>query len=160
MKRLLLALVFLLSPVLALAQDVSYSSLYGQPLPASAIPATEAIGGAIGSEWDHYATANHQHPRITRAAIVTTDASGNWSVTWATALLSVPAVITLPVNSGSQPVICNVLTRTTTSATGKCWNGQTTLLSLSIVTTGLTLNAFTNPAAGTSIQVVALPLTQ
>lgn len=130
------------------------------PTPANTAPSSEALSATAGAMTARYALEDHVHPRITRAATTTTDASGNWSVTWSTALAATPVVLPIPVNAGSQPVICNVTTRTTTTAAGKCSTGQTTVLSLSIVTSGLTVNAFSNTASGVTIQVLAIPTTQ
>lgn len=142
----------------AIAQISSVSSPAAPPAPASTIPQSELVSGSVGTSTD-YMRADARLPRITRVAIVTTDGSGNWSVTWSSALAATPVVLAIPVSSGTQPVMCVVATASTTTATGKCWVGQTTVLNLSIVTAGLTLNPNAN-AASMSVQVLAIPTTQ
>lgn len=78
----------------------------------------------------------------------------------AMALAATSGVFAIPVNAGSQPVTCNVITRTTTTAAGKCWTAQTTLLNLSIITAGLTLSPYGASLAGIPVQVIAVPTTQ
>ncbi|WP_279141288.1 hypothetical protein, partial [Sphingomonas paucimobilis] len=95
----------------AAAQATADSAAASVPQPANATPPMEMVGGQTGSQV-RYAREDHTHPRITRAAIVTTDSGGNWSVTWASPLASSPTVLPVPVNATTQPVICNVATRT------------------------------------------------
>lgn len=135
------------------------SSLYGPPVPAESLPNPENTTPSVGSSTD-YMRADAVLPRITRAATVTTDATGNWSVTWATPLLATPTVLPIAINAGSQPVSCNVITRSTTAATGRCWTAQSSLLNLGIVTAGLSILPYANSAAGVQVQVIALPPTQ
>lgn len=143
---------------LALAQD-TYSSLNGPPVPADTVPMVEAVGGAVGSQ-QTYRRGDSVQPRITRASVVTTDGSGNWSVSWASPVPGSQAVTALlPINAGTQPASCNVTTSTVNGASGKCWVAQSTLLNLGIITAGLTLTPF-NPASGLQVQVVALPVSQ
>lgn len=129
------------------------------PQPASTIPANEQVGGAVGAATE-YMRSDAKIPRITRAATVVTDASGNWSVTWATPLLVTPAVIPLPVNPGTQPIVCNVSTSTTTGATGSCWQARTLPAVIGLLTVLLNYSVFTTPPTGTQVQLVALPPTQ
>lgn len=140
--------------------QMTVSSLTGPPIPADFVPPSEAIGGAIGVDTAMYARSDHTHPRITRVAVVSTDASGNWAVTWSTPLAATPAVFPIAVNAGSLPVTCNVTARSTTAASGKCWGAQSALLNLSIITAGLTLTPDVAVGAGVSVQVVAIPATQ
>ena len=129
-----------------------------KPAPATAIPPSETVPGAIGTDVTKYATADHIHPRISRMNVVSTDSSGSWSITWSTVMASTPGVFVIPINSGDMPVTCNVVTRSTTGASGKCWNGQTTLLNLSIVTAGLTVTPDVSVGAGVQVQVIAVPV--
>jgi hypothetical protein len=154
------ALLFSL-PAFAQAGD-SVSPLIGPPIPSNVTPATEKLGGAVGVDTAMYATADHQHPRITRATNCTLAADGTCSVTWATPLTGTPQIVTTPVNSpGTQPITCNLTAApTASSASIKCWIIQTTTLSLAIVTTGLNLAPATTAPAGTVVQLIALPPTQ
>lgn len=152
-----------LSAQVAYPPGVSQSDLANMaatiPVAASTLPPVEAPAGAIGAPGT-YRPAGAVDVRITRASTVTTDASGNWAVIWSTPLLSTPVTLPIPINSGSQPAICNVTTTTATGATGKCFINQTTVLSLGIVTAGLTLNPTAAAAAGMSVQLLAIPVTQ
>lgn len=130
------------------------------PQPANVTPPSESTTPAVGAQSMRYALEDHVHQRISRAAVVTTDSNGAWTVTWSPALPAAPAVLPIAVNAGTQPIICNVTTRTTTTAAGKCWLAQNTVLSLGLVTAGLTLLPFANAAASTSVQVFAIPTTQ
>lgn len=129
------------------------------PAPANATPPSEMIGGQTGSQV-RYAREDHTHPRITRAAVVTTDGSGAWSVTWATSLASVPAVLPVPVNTSTQPIVCNVATRTTTGATGRCWLARTLPATLTLLTALVSYDIFGAAATGVPVQVLAIPSTQ
>jgi hypothetical protein len=108
------------------------------------------------------AFADSFSPVPVQAANTTTAADGTYSVTWASAF-STPQpfahahYIGAP---GSQPVTCQTTTSTATVTTGKCYAGQATLLSLSIVTTGLTLAPFVAAAGGITVQVLGRDTTQ
>jgi len=102
-------------------------------------------------------------PVLIQAANVVTDASGNWRVDWANNFSSATPFVTARsvVPSGNNPVSCDVATRGNNFVTGWCRISQPTLLNLSIITTGLTLNPFPNaPATGTVVMVAARDTTQ
>lgn len=143
----------------AAAQATADSAAAAVPLPANATPPMEMVGGQTGSQV-RYAREDHTHPRITRAAIVTTDSSGNWSVIWASPLASSPTVLPVPVNATTQPVICNVATRTTTGATGRCWLARTLPATILTLTALVSFDLFGTAANGISVQVLAIPATQ
>lgn len=141
------------------ANAAAASAAAAVPQPANATPPMEMVGGQTGSQV-RYAREDHTHPRITRAAVVTTDSSGNWSVTWASPLASSPTVLPVPVNATTQPVICNVATRTTTGATGRCWLARTLPATILTLTALLSFDLFGTAANGISVQVLAIPSTQ
>lgn len=130
------------------------------PKPATTVPPTEMVGGTMGTAGT-YRPADAAAPRITRAGVVTTTAAtGDWSITWSTPLMAVPVVYPIPVNSTTQPIICNVTTRLMTGASGRCWFARTlpaTLLSLSAL---ITFDVFGAAASGVTVQVLAIPPTQ
>ena len=102
-------------------------------------------------------------PILVQAANVTSDASGNFTVNWATnfqssnPIVSARAVLPTPGN----PVSCEVSTRSNNSVSGWCRQSSPALLNISIVTTGLTLNPFANiPATGTAVMVIGRDTTQ
>lgn len=144
------------SALFAVALQALVSSPAPMPQPSNILPSTEITAGAIGTDQSMYALANHQHPRITRSAIVTTDAGGNWSVTWSAALPAAPITLPLPINGGSNPALCNVTTSTTTGATGRCWMSAPVTVSI----LGFSVNVFGGSASGMSVQVLGIPTTQ
>lgn len=131
------------------------------PQPASVAPAAESLASSIGVSTNHFALADHQHPRLTRATVATTVVGGTFSVTWADPFSAPPGVILTPVGAGSAMVDCQLTADpTTTAVAGKCFTSQGTVLNLGIITAGLTLNPAVAVAAGVKVHVVALPPTQ
>ncbi len=129
------------------------------PQPSAQVPQTEQVGGAVGAA-TAYMRADAKLPRITRAAVVATDASGNWSVTWSSPLMATPAVLPVPINSGGQPMVCNVTTATANGASGRCWLARTLPATLTLLTALISYDIFGNSPPVTSVQVLAIPPTQ
>jgi hypothetical protein len=127
--------------------------------PSATVPPVEMIGGSAGSG-DACRLANAAQPRITRAGVVATDTAGNWSIAWSAPLSAIPTVLPVPVNTTTQPIVCNVATRTTTTATGRCWLARTLPAALVTLTSLIAYDVFGAPASGVSVQVIALPPTQ
>lgn len=97
-----------------------------------------------------------------QAVTVITDASGAWSVTWARPFVSATPVVTpLPVNNGTMPILCNVAARSTSTASGKCWQSTSTTITGTI---GMLLSTvaspFANPAGGSSVMIIGREPTQ
>lgn len=165
----MIALALVLQVVTAPAGSVDTSSLAtkaevqaiqaAQPQPAASTPPSEMLGGQTGSQ-TRYAREDHTHPRITRAAVVTTDSSGGWTVTWSSPVTTPPVVLPVPVNSSTQPIVCNVATRTTTAATGRCWLARTLPATLTLLTNLVSFDLFGAAATGIQVQVLAIPVTQ
>lgn len=173
MKRLLLALTFALglgstaqAQVLVDGRPPASGVTLDQvqaiiPQPANITPPSESTAAATGAQTMRYALEDHVHQRITRAQDVTTDASGYWAASWASMpLAQAPAVWPIAINSTTQPVICNVTTRTTTGATGRCWISRTLPATLTVLTNLISYDLFGTPAATISVQVLAIPKTQ
>jgi len=129
------------------------------PVPASTVPPTERVGGATGTAGT-YRPADAVQPRITRAGVVATDNAGAWSITWSTALPTPPVTLPIPINTGTQPVVCNVATSTATSASGRCWLARTLPATLVSVVALVSYDVMGAPATGISVQVLAIPMTQ
>lgn len=166
MKRSLALLALLLAIGSSAAQISNPSGMTAAqvqalvPQPASTVPQTEAVGGAVGAA-TNYMRADAKIPRITRAAMVVTDASGNWSVTWSSALLATPAVLPVPVNASAQPIVCNVSVASATGASGRCWLARTLPATLTLLTALVSYDLFgVPPTSGTTVQVLAIPPTQ
>lgn len=141
------------------AADTAATALASACPPSSAVPPMEAITATAGSAVT-CRRSDAVQPRITRAAAVTTDSAGNWSVTWSTALATAPVVIPVPVNASAQPIVCNVATRTMTGATGRCWLARTLPATLIAVGALISFDVFGSAAASIPVQVFAIPMTQ
>jgi len=90
---------------------------------------------------------------------VSTDASGNWSVTWGTSYISsTPLVLAKAVvTSGTQPITCEVTARSANTASGWCRQAATYTVSI----LGALVNIFANaPATGTAVMVFSREPTQ
>jgi hypothetical protein len=137
--------------------------------PMSSTPPPETVSGAPGSG-TNCRLANAVQPRITRAATVLTDASCNFSSTWANALSAIPTISLTWVNTtpASGAIKCELTNDpTTTSAAGRCLREQpsTTLASVTIVGISAAIGGQTvniNQATGSScsgikVHVIALP---
>lgn len=130
------------------------------PRARTTTPMQEAVGGVAGTAGT-YLPGDAQAPRITRAGVVTTNSTaGTWTVTWATALPSPPVTLPIPINTTTNPVICNVTTTTATGASGRCWYGRTLPATLAALTALVSYDVFGSPATGISVQVLAIPVTQ
>lgn len=103
------------------------------PRARTAAPMQETVGGVAGTAGT-YLPGDAQAPRITRAGLVTTNSTaGAWSVTWAAPLPSAPVTLPIPINTTTNPVICNVATTTATGASGRCWYGRAPLRASSMM---------------------------
>lgn len=141
-------------------QSLIDNAMLTVPQPGSTIP-TEIVGGTAGVATATFMRSDAKPSRITRSVVVTTDGSGNFSVTWSTALSSAPVVDLTWVNSAAMPITCELTTDpTTTTVAGRCKQSQSTALNLSIITAGLTLNPFNAGASGVKVHVIAIPPTQ
>jgi hypothetical protein len=126
------------------------------PVPADAAPPAEMIGGSPGST-NTFRRGDAAQPRITRAATVSTASDGTWTVTWTAPLAAVPAVLPIAVNpSATQAIVCNATSRTTSGASGKCWQA----MSPAIISITVATNPLPAVGAGVSVQVFAIPPTQ
>lgn len=167
MIRALFGLALLFAPVAASAQSVenpapTIADIQAMlPQPASAVPPAETVAGSAGAGLT-YRRGDAVQPRITRSTTCTLDGTASCSVTWTTAMSGgTPTISITPINAGSNPIACNLTSApTTTTVAIKCWISQTTLLNLSLITAGLTLQPFQNALAGTQVQIIALPSTQ
>lgn len=127
------------------------------PVPASTVPATETVAGAAGATMT-FRRGDAVQPRITRAVVGTTNASGLVVVTWES-LPSTPIVVPVPfVASGAgQAPLCMPVSGsvTVTGATIKCFTSQSVTVSL----LGAVVAPVTTAAAGVQVQVFAVPTT-
>lgn len=153
--------LFLCIATVAIAQSLSISGDFAQksdlPQASAMVPPTDTLTGAVGAS-TAYMRADAPRPTISQRTTITTDASGNWTVTWAKAFnSSTPAVLAIPLNSAAAaPVICNITTRNATTATGKCWQNVTQSVALISLTVSLTPVAYT----ASSVMVIGLEPSQ
>jgi hypothetical protein len=155
----------------AKTSDLSaYAKTSDMPTPyASVPPGPNGLGTAQPSDKTYVPGNAMQRQGVMRTTLLT-DSGGNWTVTWANSfafLSSTPTVVVEAGNpSGSQPIACNWQTRSATGAAGKCWQANTSVLSVTAAVLALsglsaTVNAFTNPpAANTPISVIMAEPTQ
>ena len=129
------------------------------PQPSDAAPPMESVTPSAGTA-PTYRRSDAQPTRITRATTVTTVSGGTFSGTWSAPLPNAPVIVLTPISANAS-IDCQLTAAPTTSTfQGRCWTAQTTLLNLSIITAGLTLNPMNNTAAGVQVQVLAIPPTQ
>jgi hypothetical protein len=139
-----------------------YALLSQVPQPCPDAPNPDTLSGAVGTGTPCAHRTDATRPTSLQAAIVTTDGTGAWTVTWAKAFNSpTPYINPQAINVlGQMPYTCNVATSTTTTASGKCWQAVTmTLPSLALNLLGLVLNP-TGAAASIQVRVAAREATQ
>lgn len=127
--------------------------------PGTTAPQADAVTASAGAATTCL-RSDARLPRTSRAAVAITNAAGVWSITWQKPLPEPPMTLPVPLNNGTQPVICNATTSTELGATGRCWLARplpATLLSLSAL---LSFDPMAGPASGLQVQVLAIPLTQ
>lgn len=128
------------------------------PQPLVSIPLGPNAAGVTGSGLT-YVPGNAQQRQAVQRTVTNTDASGNFAVTWATSFLSsTPTVVVEAGNpSGTNAINCNWQTRSSSNVTGKCWQVNTSLVSL----LGITITvAPSTPAVATPISVIMAEPTQ
>lgn len=145
-----------------LATKGDITSLQAQiPAPAGTVPPMDTATGAAGTGGT-YTPGNAVRASRVRTATCTLDAtakcSGNWDgssfPTGATVQpLGDPGVINVP---SGQKFLCNYTSVTITGYVIECQRAQQTLLSLSIVTTGLTLAPLAAAPTGTTVYATAI----
>ncbi|WP_230630721.1 hypothetical protein [Sphingomonas sp. Leaf37] len=128
--------------------------------PGSTIPSAESTTPSAGSATT-CVRSDFVPVRITRAGMASaTDANGTWSITWSKPLPSAPVTLPLPMNTGNQPIVCNVSSSTMTGAAGRCWLARPLPAALLTLSALLAFDPNGAPAAGITVQVLAIPITQ
>lgn len=88
---------------------MSQSTSVPPPMPADTAPPGESRTGAVGATSDRFARADHQHPRLTSATIVTLDGTNTATVTFTRTFAVEPSIDLTPIApGGTQPVILQV----------------------------------------------------
>lgn len=129
------------------------------PQPASTTPNSGTLSGSAGSA-STYTRSDFQIPITVQRTSTATDASGNISVTWSKSFVSsTPTVLLVPINAaGTQPIVCNVKSRSQTTVTGYCWQSNT--LSISLAALPIVGNMFNVGAVSAPVMVIAAEPTQ
>lgn len=130
------------------------------PTPFTGVPLGPNGAGVTASNNQFIPSDAAQRQGVMRTTLLT-DASGNWSVTWANSFAFVSTTPTVVVEAGnpagSNTITCNWRTRTQTGASGFCLQTATAAISL----LGITITvAPTTPATGTPISVIMAEPTQ
>ena len=130
------------------------------PTPIGSIPPAATVAGNIGTS-HAFVPADATQPSLTRSARTMTASDGTFSVMWQTPLNSATPVTPnpAPINTGTQPITCNVTSATASTETGKCWTSQTVGVTLAAITAGLSIGP-TQAAAGITVSVFAREPTQ
>jgi len=142
----------------AAAQTAATNAQSAIPVPSNVTPSSGTLNGAAGSSAT-YQRGDAAIPITVQRTSVTTDASGNWSVTWNKAFQSSTPYIGLTPQSasGGLAIVCNWVTRTSTTAAGKCW--QLTTSRPALLNIDITLAPTATPAS-TMVSVIGAEPTQ
>ena len=166
-SRALISLPILLATTAAAAQQSNAGPTYDDlqavknaiPQPLAAMPNSETPTGQVPTPGDlTFVPASGMARSLRRTANIVTATDGTWTVSWSAPMVSAsPFVIVPPLNTvGGMPVACNVITRSATGATGKCWQAS----SVAAAALGASLNVFSQGASGAALMVLALEPTQ
>lgn len=125
--------------------------------PSNLVPPATALDGAVGTI-NAYALADHTHAARIQRTVMTTDANGNITWTFARPFISNPAVMALA-NSSSQ-IIISITTKSTTSVTINCRMAQKLPAVLALLTALINFDIFASAAASVQIDLFAGETTQ
>lgn len=128
------------------------------PLPSGTVPYGPA-GTGTGGVALTYIRGDAAQKQPNQRMTVTTDASGNFSGTWATAFSSsTPIVLAAPLNASlSAPFLCSIGVRSATTVSGKCW--QIGAQSVALISLNISLAPAGVPT-GTSVMITGSEPTQ
>ena len=126
------------------------------PPACATAPSGDTLNGSVGSGAACTPKQDSTRPTAVQAGNTTLLANCSFAITFARAFTSsTPFVYAAVVDTGSNQMPCKIQTRSSTGATGVCNGAQSTVLSLSIVTSGLTVLPFgTSCTAGTPVMFV------
>ncbi len=132
------------------------------PVPATTAQLMPTLNGTVGTS-NQYQPIDAAPISQVQTANTTLGTDCTWSVTFQRAFLTSTPIVHANVQlsaGATQPVPCAVISRSTTTQSGKCFPGQTATLNLSIVTAGLTLSPFASTCTTMPVMVVAREPTQ
>ena len=126
------------------------------PVPLGTVPPGATPTGLVGVPGT-YTPGSASPPSLSRSTTVITASDGTFTVSWPAPLNTiVPVVNLIPINTGTQPAICNVTARAAASVAGKCWMLATSVVSV----LGATINVASGNAGGMSVMIFAREPTQ
>ena len=148
------------------AADQAATALANSCPPASVVPPMESVTPTSGVATT-CRRSDAVQPRITRASKCTLVSGGTCSGTWKGGGVDRPfpagtnVVVTYMVeNAASQPIICNLASVPTVDGYSiRCWQMQSTTLTIAIVTAGITPPLTSAAPAGTVVDLTGLPAT-
>lgn len=141
------------------ALDTAAAIAAAMPQPADTMPPPEQVAPVAGTSM-RYRRADDVQPRITRATSCVLTAGGVCTVTYPALINGDPNVLAFAINNGAQPITCGPsAAATATTASIRCYITQNTVLTLALVTTGLSLIPATAAPTGTVVQITLLPKT-
>lgn len=159
MRKALFILALCASPAAAQIDNPGMTSAAVQammPPVCSNIPPINTLTGAVGVGTPCTPPSDRTTILDVQTGNTTLAANCTFSISFArTFSSSLPFVYAAVVETGSNQMPCKIQTRSSTGATGICAQAQGTVLTLAIVTTGLTLLPFgTTCVAGTPVMFV------
>lgn len=129
------------------------------PAASQATPPAAALNGSVGTTTDVYALADHTHEVKVQRTIVTTDASGNATWTFAKSFNNLPAVTALA-NTTGMPIAISITAKSKTSVSIQAKQSRALPAVLTLLTNLLSYNIFSDAASGVQIDVFAAEVTQ
>lgn len=153
---------------------MAQASVVPPPSPANFVPFAEKTGGAVGSDPNQFARADHQHPRMASSTPVLLNASGAGVATFSRSFPTapIPSFAEIPATDGATltgpPCVFRVKSWIKTGAdfTGANIEGfmlsppqglaAVTVLGVSVAVGSQTVTTF-GPAANANVSVIMLP---
>jgi hypothetical protein len=150
------------APLATAAQLASKADASAIPPVCSTPPSADTLNGTAGSGAQCTPRGDNTRPTAVQAGNTTLAADCTFTVTFARSFTSAtPFVYAAVVDTAGNQMPCKTKTRSSAGFTGVCQGSQNTVLSLSIVTSGLTLLPFgTTCTAGTPVMFVGREPTQ
>ncbi len=152
------------------AQARADAAIAAIPQRATTLPPAERTTPVLGTSMQ-FRGADDPQPRITRTAscsIVVSNGIGSCETLWdgsafpagtTVRLAGAPAIVTASVGTATeQPMTCKVYNLSVTGLGFRCWQAQSSALTLAALTAAqLTVLPFTAPAPSITVMVTALP---
>lgn len=144
------------------ASDAAAAAQAAIPPVCTTTPAGDTLNGTVGNSTACTPPANNTRPTAVQSGNTTLAADCTFSITFARSFTSsTPFIYAAVVDNTNTQMPCKIKTRSSSGGTGVCAQAQSTVLSLSIVTSGITLLPFGSTCtAGTPVMFVGREPTQ